>query len=324
MSDGIVILVNGEVLASSRESEITEQKNKADLLAEALSPIFASDLRIVVMHGNKPQVGYVLFRSELASHVLHQIPLDVCGADTQGATGYMVSQAISNVLRRQNSHRSVMPIVTQTIINSGEEHFEQPNKQIGPWLDNEIAEQRRQVYGWNTVEEPGYGYRRVVASPPPEEIVEIEGIRQLYQSGLIVIAAGGGGVPVIVNNDGLLEGAEAVVDTDRVACKLANQLEARTLLMLVEDDTKFVLSGLGIHDYLHLSRKELEEILERVSFHSNMVMRKLHSANEYLRSGGGQVIITTLEKLTPTLKKESGLWLGDSTPPVDIAKLADR
>lgn len=323
MSDGIVILVDGEVLAGSHESEIIEQKSKARLLAEGLLPILSSELRVAIMHGNKPQVGYVLFRSELASHVLHQIPLDVCGADTQGATGYMLSQAISNILRQENYKRSVMPIVTQTIINSGKEYFEKPNKQIGPWLDNEIAEQRRQVYGWNVIEEPGYGYRRVVASPPPEEIVEIEGIRQLYESGLIVIAAGGGGVPVIVNNKGLLEGSEAVVDTDRIACKLANQLDARILLMLVEDDTKFVLSGLGIHDYLHLSREELEELLDQTTFSSNTVMRKLHSANDYLHSGGGQVIITTLEKLKPTLKKENGLWLGDDTPTADLTTMLE-
>ena len=321
MSDGIVILVNGEVLAGSHKSEITEQKSKARLLAEGLLPILSSELHIVVMHGNKPQVGYVLFRSELASHVLHQIPLDVCGADTQGATGYMLSQSISNVLRREHCKRGVMPIVTQTIINSGTEHLAEPNKQIGPWLDKEIAEQRRQVYDWKIVEEPGYGYRRVVASPPPEEIVEFEGIRQLYQSGLIVIAAGGGGVPVIVNKKGLLEGAEAVVDTDRVACKLANQLDAEILLMIVENDAKFIMSGLGISDYLHLTREQLGEFLEKTAFSSNKVMRKLHSANEYLQSRGKQVIITTLEKLKPTLRKESGLWLGDIDPAVDLTKM---
>jgi carbamate kinase len=323
MSDGIVILVNGEVLAGSHKSEIAEQKSKAKLLAEGLLPILSSKLRIVVMHGNKPQVGYVLFRSELASHILHQIPLDVCGADTQGATGYMLSQSISNVLRQENCNRSVMPIVTQTIIKLGREDLGEANKQIGPWLDKEIAEQRRQVYGWNIVEEPGYGYRRVVASPPPEEIVEIEGIRQLYQSGLIVIAAGGGGVPVIVNNNGLLEGAEAVVDTDRVACKLANQLGAEILLMIVEDDAKFIMSGLGISQYLHLSREQLGEILDKTAFSSNMVMRKLQSANEYLQGKGKQVIITTLEKLKPTLRKKSGLWLGDNDPTVDLSAMLD-
>lgn len=324
MGEGIVILVNGEVLSGSHESKIIEQKNSAELFAEGLLPILCSELRVVVMHGNKPQVGYVLFRSELASHVLHQIPLDVCGADTQGATGYMLSQAISNVLRRENHQRGVMPIVTQTVIASVDERVEKPNKQIGPWLDHEIAEQRRQVYGWNIVEEPGYGYRRVVASPPPEEIVELEGIRQLYQLGQVVIAAGGGGVPVIVNEKGLLEGAEAVVDTDRVACQLAHQLDAKILLMVVEDDAKFLMSGLRLNEYLHLTQEELGEILQQVTFASNMVMRKLHSAYDYLQSGGAQVIITTLEKLKSTLEKESGLWLGDDNQDGDLSAILKK
>jgi len=321
MSETIVILVNGEVLAGSFESTIVDQKNSATLLAEGLLPVFSSELNVAIMHGNKPQVGYVLFRSELASHILHRIPLDVCGADTQGATGYMLSQSIANILRRSKNKRKVMPIVTQTIISSDNEHYEEQNKQIGPWLDRVKAEQRRQVYGWNIVEEPGYGYRRVVASPPPKEIVEIEGIRQLVQSGSIVITAGGGGVPVVENENGLLEGVEAVVDTDRVACILANQLDAKILLMIVEDDTKFIMSGIGISDHVRMTREELEKVLESRTISSNMVVRKLQSANEYLRSGGSQVIITTLEKLPSTLIKDSGLWIGDQNPTVDLATI---
>ncbi len=321
MNETIVILVNGEVLADSYKSAIADQKKSVALLADGLQPIFASKLNIAIMHGNKPQVGYVLFRSELASHILHQIPLDVCGADTQGATGYMLSQSISNALRQSNRERKVMPIVTQTIISSEKKYYEEKNKQIGPWLDRGKAEQRRQVYGWSIVEEPGYGYRRVVASPPPIGIVEIEGVKQLVQSGSIVITAGGGGVPVIVNEKGLLEGVEAVVDTDKVACMLAHQLEAKVLLMIVEGDAKFISSGFRINDYVHMSYKELDKRLKDNTIFSNMVMRKLLSAKDYLRSGGAQMVITTLEKLPSTLRKESGLWISDQDPAVDLAEL---
>jgi carbamate kinase len=321
MNGTIVILVNGEVLADSYKSTIADQKNSVALLANGLLPIFTSKLNIVIMHGNKPQVGYVLFRSELASHILHHIPLDVCGADTQGATGYMLSQSISNVLHQSNRKREVMPIVTQTIISSEKKYYEEKNKQIGPWLDHGKAEQRRQIYGWSIVEEPGYGYRRVVASPPPVGIVEIEGVKQLVQSGSIVITAGGGGVPVIVNEKGLLEGVEAVVDTDGVACMLAHQLEAKVLLMIVEDDSKFISSGFRINDYLHMSCKELDKILKGNTISSNMVMRKLDSAKDYLQRGGSQVVITTLEKLPSTLMKESGLWISDQNPTVDLSEI---
>lgn len=321
MNETIVILVNGEVLADSYDSSIADQKSSVALLADGLLPIFNSKLSVAIMHGNKPQVGYVLFRSELASHVLHQIPLDVCGADTQGATGYMLSQSISNVLRQNKNERKVMPIVTQTIVSSEKKYYEEKSKQIGPWFDRDKAEQRRQVYGWSIVEEPGYGYRRVVAYPPPIDIVEIEGVKQLVQSGSIVITAGGGGVPVIVNEKGLLEGVEAVVDTDRVACMLAHQLEAKILLMIVEDDTKFISSGFRINDYARISREELDKMLKGNTISSNMVMSKLHSANGYFQRGGSQIVITTLEKLQSTLRKESGLWINDQNPSVDLSAI---
>ncbi len=181
MSDTIVILVNGEVFAGGYESTISDQKASAQVLAEGLFPILSSELKIAIMHGNKPQVGYVLFRSEVASHILHPIPLDVCGADTQGATGYMLSQSILNVLSRNKEQRQVMSVVTQTVVNSDSKYIMEMNKQIGPWLDHERAKQRRHVYGWQVLEEPGYGFRRVVSSPPPLEIVEIDGIKQLVE-----------------------------------------------------------------------------------------------------------------------------------------------
>ena len=320
MSDTIVILVNGEVLAGSFKSTIKEQKNGAETLAEGLLPIISSKLKIAIMHGNKPQVGYVLFRSEVASHVLHPIPLDVCGADTQGATGYMLSQAVLNMLRRNKSYRHVMAVVTQTVVKSDRKYLKEPNKQIGPWLDRERAKHRRQVYGWQTVEEPGYGFRRVVPSPPPIEVVEIEGIRQLVESGMIVVTAGGGGIPAVLNDQGILEGVEAVVDTDQVACMLAHELNAKVLLIVVENDHKFISSGMGTENFRQLSREELGELLASSAISSNMVSRKLNSAIGYLQSGGEQVIITTLDKLPSTLNKQSGLWIGVDNPSLDLSK----
>ena len=320
MSDTIVILINGEVLAGGYESTIRDQKNCAGVLAEGLFPLLSSELNIAIMHGNKPQVGYVLFRSEVASHILHPIPLDVCGADTQGATGYMLSQSILNVLRRNKKQRQVMSIITQTVVNSDSEYFKELNKQIGPWLDRERAKQRRQVYGWHTIEEPGYGFRRVVSSPPPIEIVELEGIKQFIESGMIVITAGGGGVPVIINDQGELEGVEAVVDTDQIASMLAQQLDAKVLLNIVENDRKFISSGVGTESYRQLSLEDLEDMLASSKIDSNMVSRKLHSAREYLQSGGEQVVITTLEKLPTTLNRKNGLWIGVENPSIDLSR----
>jgi len=320
MGETIVILVNGEVLAGSYESTIRDQKINADALAEGLLPILSSELQIAIMHGNKPQVGYVLFRSEVASHILHPIPLDVCGADTQGATGYMLSQSVLNVLRRNKKLRQVMSVISQTVVSSDSKYFKELNKQIGPWLDRERAKQRRQVYGWHIVEEPGYGFRRVVFSSPPIEIIEIEGIKQLVESGMIVITAGGGGIPVLLNKQGMLEGVEAVVDTDHVASMLAHELDAKVLLMVVENDIKFITSGVGTENYRQLSLEELEETIASSTIYSNMVSRKLHSAKEYLQSGGEQVIITTLDKISSTLEKKSGLWIGVNNMSIDLSK----
>ena len=310
MKDAVVILVNGEVFAGGPNSTIPDQLRNTKELAEGLYPILSSDLKVAILHGNKPQVGYVLFRSELASHVLHSIPLDVCGADTQGATGYMLSQSLMNVLNKHHSKRQVMCVLTQTVVDSNDVLFHQPTKFIGPRFDRDKAEQHRQTRGWHIVEEPGFGYRRAVPAPPPLEIVEIENIKQLVEAGTIVVAAGGGGIPVVRKEDGSLEGIEAVVDTDQVACMLANELEAKTLLMVIEKDEKFILSRLSTEMNRHLSLEEAEELLEREHFDSNMVRAKLRASVTFLRGGGEQVIITTLRKLPSTLAKKSGLRIG--------------
>ena len=319
MSETIVILVDGEVLAGIRESTIEEQKDCAGVFAEGLLPILTSDLKIAILHGNKPQVGYVLFRSELASHMLHPIPLDVCGADTQGATGYMLSQAILNELRKNDNNRHVMSIITQTVVTSDSEYLKKFDKPIGPWMDYERAEQRRQLHGWQIIEESGYGFRRAVSSPPPKEILEIEGIKQLINFGTIVITAGGGGIPVIESDQGVLEGVEAVVDTDQVASMLADQLGAKVMLIVVEHDTGFLSSGIGTENYQTIPRAEIEEMLEGNQIHSGFVRRKLYSAEEFLQNGGEQVIITTLRRLSSTLIKESGLWIEAENPKFELA-----
>jgi len=318
MRDAVVILVHGEVLAGEHESTIPDQRRNASKLAEGLLPVLRSNLRVALLHGNKPQVGFVLFRAELASHILHSIPLDVCGADTQGATGYMLSQAFMNVLRKHSLHRNVMSVLTQTVVDSRDSLFHQPTKAIGPRFDRDKAEQHRQTRRWHIVEEPGLGYRRAVPAPPPLEIVEIEDIKRLVESGTIVITAGGGGIPVIRTEDGLLEGVEAVVDTDQVACILSNQLQAKVMLMIVEKDDKFLLSRLSVEEKKHLSLQEIEAILTGNTLRSDMVRAKLQAAAKFLNSGGEQVIVTTLRKLPSTLANESGLRIGVASPSLEL------
>lgn len=310
MKKAIVILVNGEVLSDKFGSTIDSQRAKAYELAKNLLPIFKSDLQVAILHGNKPQVGFVLYRSELASHILHSVPLDVCGADTQGATGYMLVQALHNVLVEHQLQRPVMSVITQTVVDADDPLFNQPTKAIGPYFDRDKAEQHRQNRGWNMLLEPGRGYRRAVSAPMPLEIVEMNEIKQLVEGGTIVIAAGGGGIPVVRTSGGRLQGVEAVVDTDRVSCLMAGQLRAPTLLMVIDRDDKFAMMGLSTEQQRHLSLQELDSLLSHETFDSQTVEGKLQAAANFLHGGGAQVIITTLRRLPATLAGEAGLRIG--------------
>jgi carbamate kinase len=320
MGDTVVVLVNGEVLANGQGSRISDQRGNAKELAESLLPLFRSRLKVAIMHGNKPQVGFVLFRSELASHVLHTIPLDVCGADTQGATGYMLSQAIMNVISSHGIQRRVMCMLTQTLVDSSQPSEYVPVSAIGPWFDRDKAEQYRQTRGWTMIEDPGRGYRRAVPAYPPKEILEIEGVQQLVEENNIVIAGGGGGIPVVRNDNGEINGIEAVIETEQIACLMARQLKARVLLSIIERDNKFILSGLSTEIRSHLSVEELDDILLQGAFRSKSVQRLLDAASKFLHSGGEQVVVTTLRKLDDTLRKESGLWIGSKDAVVDFNK----
>jgi carbamate kinase len=320
MSGTVVVHVNGEVLANGQGSTISDQRLNAMKLAEGLLPLFESDTKVVILHGNKPQVGFVLFRSELASHVLHSIPLDVCGADTQGATGFMLSQAFSNVLRRANLPRKVMCVVTQTRVESSP--LSEPQLiAIGPWFDREKAETYRQTRGWNMVEEPGRGYRRAVPSLPPKEILEFDGISQLVDMGAVVIAGGGGGVPVMVNACGDYEGIEAVTNSERVAVLMAQGLNAKVLVSVIENDNKFILSGICTECMNRMSLETLDEILARETISSMTVDNKLRAAAEFLHHGGEQVVITTLRNLPETLTMDYGLRIGSLNPTVEFFRI---
>ncbi len=317
MSGTVVALVNGEALAGGHGSTIAEQKANARELADGLSPLLSAEIKLAVLHGNKPQVGFVLFRSEVASHALHAVPLDVCGADTQGATGYMISQALRNTLAHHQVDRQVVCLLTQTLIEAGSLD-QAPLKAIGPWFDRDKAEQYRQSRKWKIVEEPGRGYRRAVPSLPPIKIFEMDAIKSLVDTGNIVIAAGGGGIPVKYSPQGALEGIEAVIDTEQVACMVAQEVNANILMMIVDRDDKFIRTGLVMDRPNVISLEKLDEILEQETIHSSTVQSSLRSASEFLHSGGEQVMISSLAKLPGNLANKSGLRIGSPRPSIEL------
>jgi len=218
-------------------------------------------------------------------------------------------------LSQHNIDRRVVCVLTQTLVESG--NLDQaPLKAIGPWFDRDKAEQYRQARKWKIVEEPGRGYRRGVPSLPPLEIFEMAEIKSLVDAGNIVIAAGGGGIPVSRNPQGILEGIEAVIDTEQVARMVAQEVRANVLLMIVDRDDKFIRSGLVMDSLNLISLSELDDILRKETFKSGTVQGALRSASEFLHSGGEQVMISSLANLTRNLANKRGLRIGSPLPSI--------
>lgn len=317
MSGTVVALVSGEALANGHGPTIANQKENAQDLADGLSPLLAGDIRLAVLHGNKPQVGFVLFRSEVASHALHNVPLDVCGADTQGATGYMLSQAIRNTLKHQSIDRHVVCVITQTLVEAGNPD-EAPLKAIGPWFDRDKAEQYRHTRRWKIIEEAGRGYRRGVPSLRPIEILEMSEIKTLVEEGKIVIAAGGGGIPVSLNPKGVLEGIEGVIDTEKVASMVAQEINANVLLTIVDREDKFIRAGLTTDRLNVIPLEKLDKVLESDSITSSTVQTTLLAASDFLHNGGEQVMISSLARLSQNLALKRGLRIGTTQLPIEL------
>lgn len=311
MSETIVILVNGEALENmDSPGGIGTQKEYVQKFAEGLSPLLATSKNLFIMHGNKPQVGFVLYRGEIASHLIHPSPLDICGADTQGATGYMLSIAILNELRKLNIERETFSIITETRIDMDTDKNNLQKKAIGPWFDRQRADNYAQTKGWEILEDPGYGYRRVVPLYKPIEVLGVKAMKSLVESGNIVIAAGGGGIPVFVNRSGKLQGTESVIDTDAVAGIIANELDAETLVMVVEGPKKFAKSNISIFEKNSMKLSKLEEMLANGEITSGHVRNKIASARDYISAGSNRkVIIVPLHQLKDALNEKCGLQI---------------
>ena len=222
-----VIAIGGNsLIKDNQKMTVVDQYAAAGETSHHIAALVAAGYRVVVTHGNGPQVGFILLRSDLAKNVLHQVPLESCVADTQGAIGYQVGQTLANELRRQNLHKPVVTVVTQVLVAPDDPAFQNPTKPIGPFYTEEDAQKHAAADGWTLKEDAGRGWRRVVASPKPLAIIEEETIRLLLQQDVIVIAVGGGGIPVVENAAGDLEGRAAVIDMDLASCLLAKNLKA--------------------------------------------------------------------------------------------------
>ncbi len=304
-----VVAIGGNSLIKDAEHRsVQDQYAAAGETDQHIAELILAGWDVAITHGNGPQVGFILRRSELARHELHEVPLDACGADTQGAIGYALQQNLYNDFLSLGIDKTVTTVVTQVEVAVDDPAFEHPTKPIGSFMEPEEAAQRRAVDGWNVVEDAGRGWRRVVASPMPKRIVEIEAIRDLLAKGMAVICVGGGGIPVVADESGALRGVPAVIDKDRASALLAGELDAD--LLLISTAVEKVALGWGTPEQRWVDRLTLEEaksyLAEGTHFAKGSMAPKIEAAITYLEAGGKEVLITNPENIERGVAGETG------------------
>ncbi len=309
MGNLAVVAIGGNSLIQDKMHEsVRDQYIAAHETCEHISAMIEDGWDVVIGHGNGPQVGFILRRSELAAHELHEVPLDACGADTQGAIGYALVQNLQNRLRQDKRDKPVVAVVTQTEVSEDDPAFGSPSKPIGSFMDAALAVQRREHDGWAVVEDANRGWRRVVPSPRPLRIVELEAVKILVDAGAVVVAVGGGGIPVVANDDGDLQGVEAVIDKD-LSCSLLARLLGADLFLITTAVEKVALH-FGTPDQVWLDHVTLEEarkyLAEGTHFAKGSMAPKIEAVIEYLEGGGKRAIITNPANVERALRGETG------------------
>ncbi|MFB3739486.1 MAG: carbamate kinase [Candidatus Velamenicoccus archaeovorus] len=263
---------------------------------------------VAITHGNGPQVGFILRRSELAAHELHEVPLDVCGADSQGAIGYALQQNLYNDFARLGLDKHAVTVITQTEVAPDDPAFANPTKPIGSYMDEQQAARRRDEEGWTVIEDAGRGWRRVVPSPKPMRIVEEDVIRSLLAQGIVTISVGGGGIPVVADADGNLQGIAAVIDKDRASSLLASRLPAE--LFVISTAVEKVALRFGTPEQEWVDRLTLSEartyLEEGIHFAKGSMAPKIEAAVDFVAQTGGTAVITDPDNVERALAGETG------------------
>ncbi len=302
-----VVAVGGNSLIKDAQHQtVPDQWDAARETGKHIARMIAQGWTVVLTHGNGPQVGFILRRSELAAHELHEVPLDSCVADTQGAIGYMFQQVLMNEFRRMNMYKPVATVVTQVLVDRNDPAFQNPSKPIGSFMDEATA-RRRQQEGWHVIEDAGRGWRRVVASPRPLEILEQDVIQTMVDADIIVIAVGGGGIPVIRNEQGDLQGIAAVIDKDLASSLLARNIKAD--LFLISTAVEKVALNFGQPNQVwldHMTVAEAKAYMAEGHFKKGSMLPKIQAIIEYLENGGKEAIITNPENIERALAGETG------------------
>ncbi len=308
-----VVAVGGNsLIRDAQHLTVEDQEEALRDTARHLADMIEAGWDLAIGHGNGPQVGFILRRSEIAHKVegMHEVPLDVCGADTQGAIGYELQQALQNELFHRKVKKNVATIITQVLVDGKDPAFARPSKPIGGFMDAEEAERRRQM-GWSVIEDAGRGWRRVVASPKPAEIVELDSVKAMLDQGIVVITVGGGGIPVVDVGDGEYRGTAAVIDKDYASSLLAREIKAD--LFLIATAVEKVAINFGTPSQKWIDRMTLAEatrwLAEGTHFAGGSMAPKIQAVVWYLEAGGARALITNPQSIGSALRGETGTWI---------------
>lgn len=306
-----IVAVGGNALIKDNQHKTVQDQYAAavDTMAH-IADMIAEGWNVVVTHGNGPQVGFILRRSELSAHELHEVPLDYCGADTQGSIGYMFQQALYNEFVRRKMQKSAVTVVTQTIVDRNDPAFQNPTKPIGSFMDEEQAKMRMEKDGWTVVEDAGRGWRRVVPSPIPLRIVEADAINALIDKGFVVIGVGGGGIPVIETPEGNLVGVEAVIDKDFGAAILASMLKADLFLISTAVEKVAINFNKPNQQWLdQMTAAEARQYIAEGHFAKGSMLPKIQAILKYIDNGGKKALITDPAHIKDALNGKTGTWI---------------
>jgi carbamate kinase len=304
-----VVAIGGNSLIRDRYHQtVRDQYIAAGETCWHIASMIRDGWDVCITHGNGPQVGFILRRSELAAHELHEIPLDVAGADTQGAIGYALQQNLYNDFHRLGIDKEAATVVTQVEVSRDDPAFQKPTKPIGSYMDETQAKQRRDQEGWDVMEDDGRGWRRVVASPIPVRIVEEDAVRSLLAAGFVVITVGGGGIPVVADENGNLQGIAAVIDKDYASSLLSNVIGAE--LFIISTAVERVALNWSTPEQSWVDHMTLEEakahLAEGTHFASGSMGPKIQAIVGYLERGGKEALITNPENVERALAGETG------------------
>ncbi len=309
----VVAIGGNSLIKDEKHRSVEDQYQAAKETTFHIADMIEQGWDVAIGHGNGPQVGFILRRSEIAAKVegMHEVPLDVCGADSQGAIGYALQQTLQNELFKRGIKKPVATVVTQVLVDKNDKAFQNPSKPIGSFMDETEAKRRQKDLGWSVVEDAGRGWRRVVASPLPKEVVELESVETLIKAGTVVITVGGGGIPVIDKGVGEYAGTAAVIDKDFASSLLARLIKAD--LLLISTAVEKVALNFGKPDQKWIDRMTLAEakqyLAEGTHFAKGSMAPKIQAIIWFLEGGGSQALITNPENIGRALKGETGTWI---------------